>query len=116
MRISSIECGRVVAIMAVMAIHLSPFSNPFDPTLWDGTLYFWLGGVINQLCRFAVPLFFLCAGYFLQPALAAGHPMTVALRYCRPLLGLWLAWSLLYLLIPFNPLAAVSEGLSLIHI
>ena len=38
MRISSIECGRVVAIMAVMAIHLSPFSNPFDPTLWDGTL------------------------------------------------------------------------------
>ncbi|MGU5846813.1 acyltransferase [Aeromonas hydrophila] len=110
MRISSIECGRVMAIMAVMAIHLSPFSNPFDPTLWDGTLYCWLGGVINQICRFAVPLFFLCAGYFLQPALAAGHPLTVALRYCCPLLGLWLAWSLLYVLIPFNPLAAVSEG------
>lgn len=110
MRISSIECGRVVAIMAVMTIHLSPFSNPFDPTLWDGTPYPLLGAIINQLCRFAVPLFFLCAGYFLQPALATGRPLTVALRYCRPLLGLWLAWSLLYLLIPFNPLAAVSEG------
>lgn len=110
MRISSIECGRVVAILAVMTIHLSPFSNPFDPTLWDGTPYPLLGAIINQLCRFAVPLFFLCAGYFLQPALAAGRPLTVALRYCRPLLGLWLAWSLLYLLIPFNPLAAVSEG------
>ena len=35
MRISSIECGRVVAILAVMTIHLSPFSNPFDPALWD---------------------------------------------------------------------------------
>ena len=34
----------------------------------------------------------------------------MALRYCRPLLGLWLAWSLLYVLIPFNPLAAVNEG------
>lgn len=110
MRISSIECGRVVAILAVMTIHLSPFSNPFDPALWDGTPYPLVGAVINQLCRFAVPLFFLCAGYFLQPALAAGHPLTVALRYCRPLLGLWLAWSLLYVLIPFNPLAAVSEG------
>ncbi|MFM5856758.1 acyltransferase family protein [Aeromonas rivipollensis] len=110
MRISSIECGRVLAILAVMTIHLSPFSNPFDPTLWDGTPYLWLGAVINQLCRFAVPLFFLCAGYFLQPALAAGKPMAVALRYCRPLLGLWLAWSLFYLLVPFNPVAAMTEG------
>ena len=83
MRISSIECGRVLAILAVMTIHLSPFSNPFDPTLWDGTPYLWLGAIINQLCRFAVPLFFLCAGYFLQPALAAGKPMAVALRYCN---------------------------------
>ncbi len=110
MRISSIECGRVVAIMAVMTIHLSPFSNPFDPTLWNDALYLWLGGVINQLCRFAVPLFFLCAGYFLQPALVAGNPMTAALRYCRPLLGLWLVWSLIYLLMPFNPLAAIEQG------
>ncbi len=110
MRISSIECGRVLAILAVMTIHLSPFSNPFDPTLWDGTPYLWLGAIINQLCRFAVPLFFLCAGYFLQPALAAGKPMAVALRYCRPLLGLWLTWSLLYLLVPFNPVAAMTEG------
>ena len=96
--------------MAVMTIHLSPFSNPFDPTLWNDALYLWLGGIINQLCRFAVPLFFLCAGYFLQPALAAGSPMTAALRYCRPLLGLWLVWSLIYLLMPFNPLAAIEQG------
>ena len=99
MRISSIECGRVLAIMAVMTIHISPFSNPFDPTLWGDSFYLWLGGTINQLCRFAVPLFFLCAGYFLQPRLTTGNPMAVALRYCRPLLVLWLGWSLIYLLV-----------------
>lgn len=110
MRISSIECGRVLAILAVMTIHISPFSNPFDPALWGDPLSLWLGGTINQLSRFAVPLFFLCAGYFLQPRLAAGEPMTVALRYCRPLLLLWLGWSLIYLLVPFNPVAAVQQG------
>lgn len=36
--------------------------------------------------------------------------MTAALRYCRPLLGLWLVWSLIYLLMPFNPLAAIEQG------
>ncbi|WP_434664531.1 acyltransferase [Aeromonas sp. NJAU223] len=109
MRISSIECGRVLAILAVMTIHISPFSNPFDPTLWGDPLYLWLGGIINQLCRFAVPLFFLCAGYFLQPRLSQ-DPLGVALRYCRPLLLLWLGWSLIYLLVPFNPVAAVQQG------
>lgn len=110
MRISSIECGRVLAILAVMTIHISPFSNPFDPTLWDGPFYPWLAGIINQLCRFAVPLFFLCAGYFLQPRLSEGDPMGVALRYCRPPLLLWLGWSLIYLLVPFDPIAAVQQG------
>ena len=31
-------------------------------------------------------------------------------RYCRPLLLLWVSWSLLYLLIPFNPLAVADSG------
>ena len=110
MRISSIECGRVLAILAVMTIHVSPFANPFNPALWGSEPWFWLSGAINQLCRFAVPLFFLCAGYFLQPSLSRGAPLTVAWRYCRPLLLLWLLWSLVYLLMPFNPLDAVQQG------
>ena len=34
MRLASIECTRVLAILAVMVIHISPFANPFDPTVW----------------------------------------------------------------------------------
>ena len=80
-----------------------PFSNPFDPALWDGTPYLCLRAVINQLCRFAVPLFFLCASCFLQPALAAQVTHWRSRCATAALLGLWLAWSLLYLLVPFNP-------------
>ena len=110
MRISSIECGRVLAILAVMLIHISPFANPFDPTLWSDPKYVYLAGFINQITRFAVPFFFLCSGYFLQPKLSSGAPLGVALRYCRPLLILWLVWSVLYAVIPFDPIGAWQYG------
>ena len=110
MRIASIECGRFLAIVAVMMIHSSPFANPFDPTLWSEPFYLYLGGAINQLCRFAVPFFFLCSGFFLQPKLEGAGRWGALWRYCRPLLLLWVSWSLLYLLIPFNPLAAADSG------
>ena len=110
MRISSIECGRVLAILAVMLIHISPFANPFDPTVWSDPKYVYVAGFINQITRFAVPFFFLCSGYFLQPKLSSGAPLGVALRYCRPLLILWLVWSLLYAVIPFDPIGAWQYG------
>jgi surface polysaccharide O-acyltransferase-like enzyme len=110
MRISSIECGRVVAILAVMVIHISPFSNPFDPSVWNWTVDIYVAGFLNQITRFAVPFFFLCSGYFLQPKLSSAPPMPVAWRYCRPLLILWLLWSLLYALIPFDPVGAWQQG------
>lgn len=110
MRISSIECGRMVAIIAVMVIHISPFANPFDPNAWNWTIDIYLSGFLNQITRFAVPFFFLCSGYFLQPKMGAGAPLAVAWRYCRPLLILWLVWSALYAVIPFDPLAAWQYG------
>ena len=69
-----------------------------------------MAGFINQITRFAVPFFFLCSGYFLQPKLSSGAPLGVALRYCRPLLILWLVWSLLYAVIPFDPIGAWQYG------
>lgn len=110
MRISSIECTRVLAILAVMAIHISPFANPFDPTAWAAPHYVWLAGFINQITRFAVPFFFLTSGYFLQPHLQSVHPLRAAWHYCKPLLQLWVVWSLLYIVIPFSPWQVPAQG------
>lgn len=100
----------MLAIVAVMTIHIAPFAHPFNPSLWATEPYPWLAGLINQLSRFAVPLFFLCSGYFLQPKLSREAPLPLAWHYCRPLLVLWLSWSLIYLLVPFNPVTAFSQG------
>ena len=51
MRYTGIETARFIAIMAVIAIHLYPTST-------------FLGEIINQSSRFAVPFFFLVSGYF----------------------------------------------------
>ena len=110
MRISSIECTRVLAILAVMAIHISPFANPFDPTAWASPVYVYLAGFINQIARFAVPFFFLTSGYFLQPHLQSGAPLRAAWHYCKPLLLLWGVWSLLYIVIPFSPWQVPAQG------
>lgn len=110
MRISSIECGRTLAIMAVMLIHISPFANPFDPTAWSETHFVYLAGFFNQIARFAVPFFFLCSGYFLWPKLQKQAPFAVAIAYCKPLWWLWLVWSLVYILVPFSPQAVMEQG------
>ncbi|MGR5266845.1 acyltransferase [Vibrio astriarenae] len=103
-RIASLELGRVIAIIAVIAIHsqlmtIYPLFNS-EP---------WLGNFINQLSRFAVPFFFITSGYFLQPKLSTS-PKSTAWRYCRPLLYLWLVWSVVYLLAPFNLYQLSQQG------
>lgn len=110
MRLASIESTRVLAILAVMVIHISPFANPFDPTVWADPVSVVIGGFLNQVTRFAVPFFFLCAGFFLQPRLQAGDALGVAWRYSRPLLLLWAGWSLIYILAPFNPPMVFEVG------
>jgi len=110
MRLASIECTRVLAILAVMVIHISPFANPFDPTVWTDPWAVAMAGFLNQVTRFAVPFFFLSAGYFLQPRLQSAQPLDVALKYCRPLFGLWVVWSAIYIVMPFNPAAVFEQG------
>ena len=110
MRISSIEAMRTLALLAVVVIHSSPFANPFDPTIWPEPHQIYLAALFNQLTRFAVPFFFLTAGFFFEPKLKGPNAGTALWRYCRPLLLLWLVWSLVYMLVPFNPPAVLSQG------
>lgn len=110
MRISSIEAMRTLALLAVVVIHSSPFANPFDPTLWPEPHQIYLAALFNQLSRFAVPFFFLTAGFFFEPKIKGPNAGAALWRYCRPLLILWVSWSLVYILVPFNPLAVASQG------
>lgn len=103
-RIASFEWGRVAALFAVITIHSQAFMT--GPFYNDQP---WLGLMLNQLCRFAVPLFFILAGYFIMPKLLAA-PSATFRRYSLPLLKIWLIWSAIYLLVPFNGEILLSQG------
>lgn len=101
-KITSIELGRVVAIFAILAMHCQMFLSYL---LVDGEP--WFGYVFNQATRFAVPLFFLISGYLIQPKLSQS-PIDTLASYCKPLIKIWIVWSIISLLMPFN-LGTVAE-------
>ncbi|MEZ8709691.1 acyltransferase [Vibrio alginolyticus] len=96
------ELGRVIAILAIIGLH-----GQMALTYWQIDEVPWIGYVLNQTARFAVPLIFLISGYLIQPKLAAS-PWTTFINYSKPLLKVWLAWSIICLVMPLN-LAKVEE-------
>ncbi|MEZ8324029.1 acyltransferase [Vibrio cyclitrophicus] len=101
-RIASIELGRVISILAIIGLH-----GQMALTYWQINEVPWIGYILNQAARFAVPLFFLISGYLIQPKLTAS-PWTTFINYSKPLLKVWLVWSIICLVMPFN-LAKVEE-------
>lgn len=65
-RIASIELGRVIAILAIIGLH-----GQMALTYWQINDVPWIGYILNQTARFAVPLFFLISGYLIQPKLVS---------------------------------------------
>ncbi|MGR5219206.1 acyltransferase [Vibrio parahaemolyticus] len=104
-KIASLETARVLAFLAVVLIH-SQFLMSLN--LGDSGEP-WFGYIVNQLARFAVPLFFLISGYLIQPKLYS-NPFPTASQYALPLMRLWLIWSIIYLLVPFNLGIVVEQG------
>ncbi|MEN9816552.1 MAG: hypothetical protein RLZ32_432 [Gemmatimonadota bacterium] len=82
----------MVAVMAVLVIHATPFNQQgLLGAAWDAAT------VANQLARFAVPAFFVLAGYFWAgrvPEPRGTDPVTR--RMVGRLLLLFAAWSLVY--------------------
>lgn len=61
-KIASLELGRVIAMLAIIALHCQLFT-----TYWFLDDEPWVAYLFNQSTRFAVPLFFLISGYLIQP-------------------------------------------------
>lgn len=98
-RIKSVDVSRLIAIGAVIAIHTQPFlalSPGKESTFGE------LGWVINQLGRFAVPFFFIMAGYFWAlKQRGSDQPLLASMKMARRVAIVLIAWSLIYL-VPFN--------------
>ncbi|MEQ1546539.1 acyltransferase [Methyloglobulus sp.] len=94
-RIQSVDTFKLLAIIAVIAIHTSPFEMAFTN---KDNLYLYLYILINQLARFAVPFFFVVAGYFWGAGARVENklvPNTVKL--VKKLMTIFLFWCVIYL-------------------
>ncbi|PKG40997.1 acyltransferase [Psychromonas sp. Urea-02u-13] len=103
-RLASIELMRIIAMLAVIVIHAGLFMH--NPLFNDQPI---VGYLANQLSRFAVPFFFIVTGFLIQPKLHQ-HPLATLINYVRPLLTIWLVWSVITLLIPSNFRLLASVG------
>lgn len=98
-RLAGIDAGRFVAAFCVVLIHTAhsiSFTLLTHPSLgpYYGTFGIGPGDVITQLCRWAVPFFFLSGGYFAWRADEDWR--ATAIRMARRLLPVYLAWSIIY--------------------
>ncbi len=71
-KIASLEFARIIAMFAIVGLHCQ-----MALTYWQWDEVPWVGYMLNQLARFAVPLFFLISGYLIQPKLSANPVETL---------------------------------------
>lgn len=94
-RLEGVDSFRTLAILAVVCIHTGPF-------LKDGVIPASLanpGLIVNQLSRFAVPYFFVIAGYFWGRKIRAGASIAAtSIATMRRIGGVFLFWCAVYLL------------------
>jgi surface polysaccharide O-acyltransferase-like enzyme len=97
MRLASIDFFKTIAIFAIIVLHTSPFHG------YENKLFILLDAIINQATRFAIPYFFIVAGYFLGRKLLSGvRPEEVFKTYLKRLFPLFIVWSVLYMILPTN--------------
>lgn len=106
-RIASVDTIRLFAIIAIVALHTTPFEVK---NIESNTVYHYLDIAINQLARFAVPFFFSISGYFFGLKVNSGvDAITLAFKNAKRILMLFLMWSLIYLT-PYNVMAFAEFG------
>jgi surface polysaccharide O-acyltransferase-like enzyme len=106
-RMVGIDAIRILAILAVIVLHAKPFMSPD----FAGTPYSMLRDAIVQFTRFAVPFFFIAAGYFLGRKLTPSpESALMAWPYIRRISHLYLIWSAVYLLFPSDWMGLLLDG------
>ena len=94
-RNSAVDLAKLIASWLVIGIHTALFSD------LDDRLYFI---IVHVVCRFAVPFFAVCTGYFLTKSLRQeDKSAAIMLRQWKKLIKIYLVWIVVYLLfsIPF---------------
>ncbi len=98
-RVKSVDVFRLIAIVAVIVIHTSPFNAD---VLIENEIYKYLDVLLNQTSRFAVPFFFIVSGYFWGLKVrSSAKPLSCSINMGRRVFLILIAWSVIYLL-PLN--------------
>ncbi len=94
----SIDALRVFAALAVICLHSEPLAPGHleDDTSLTETVYW----IIQALCLFAVPYFFIVSGYFFGKDAEKHSPFLAFKRLSRRLMPMFLFWNLFYALLP----------------
>jgi surface polysaccharide O-acyltransferase-like enzyme len=103
-RISGIDCFRVIAIFAVILINSKPLST------YSGETEIYLDILIHNTSRFAVPFFFIVAGYFWGKKVDEKNLSHVFRSYSRRIVSVFLFWCVIYIFAPTNIPALLEYG------
>lgn len=87
-RIESIDAVKGASIIAVVLIHTAPFVDSSE----HGTALYYLSQFIQQACSFAVPFFFVAAGYLFSLNLTSTNAPTRWRRYAARLFLVLMIW------------------------
>jgi surface polysaccharide O-acyltransferase-like enzyme len=93
-RLQAVDVFRVLAILAVIALHTARHDGPGAVgTAFDAATF------LNQVERFAVPLFFILSGYFWSAKCHGGADvLRCSLALAKRVLVLFLVWCAVYFL------------------
>lgn len=106
-RIESVDIFRLIAIVAVIIIHTSPF--PTD--VIENEIYKYIDMFLNQISKFAAPFFLIISGCFWGAKIRSdSDPITSSIYMSKRLLIIFLAWCLIYSL-PYNSSSIYEFGI-----
>jgi surface polysaccharide O-acyltransferase-like enzyme len=99
MRMASVDTARFIAIIAIIAIHTTPF---YSLSTTDGGIYYYLHLAINMGSRFAVPFFFTISGYFFFQKVLKQKTWRAPLQSAKRVAFLFVFWSSLYAILSIS--------------